>query len=115
MGPRFVNIDRDTPLLLPPTLQDWVPADHLAHFVVDAVEAMDLRQVKVNTRGTGDAEYPPSMMVSLLIYCYATGVFGSRRIEQARDRRWEAGPRRHPVRNLIRKNNTILRTRKAGS
>jgi transposase len=83
MGPRFVNIDRDTPLLLPPNLQDWVPADHLAHFVVDAVEAMDLRKVKVNTRGTGDAEYPPSMMVSLLIYGYATGVFGSRRIEQA--------------------------------
>jgi transposase len=83
MGPRFVNIDRDTPLLLPPTLQDWVPDDHLAHFVVDAVEGMDLRQVKVNTRGTGDAEYPPSMMTSLLIYCYATGVFGSRRIEQA--------------------------------
>jgi transposase len=83
MGPRFVNIDRDTPLLLPPNLRDWVPADHLAHFVVDAVEAMDLRQVKVNRRGTGDAEYPPSMMVSLLIYCYAIGVFGSRRIEQA--------------------------------
>jgi transposase len=82
MGPRFVNIDRDTPLLLPPNLQDWVPAGHLAHFVVDAVEAMDLRKIKVNTRGTGDAEYPPSMMVSLLIYCYATGVFGSRRIEQ---------------------------------
>lgn len=83
MGPRFVNIDRATPLLLPPTLQDWVPDDHLAHFVVDAVEAMDLRQVKVNQRGTGDAEYPPSMMIRLLIYCYATGVFGSRRIEQA--------------------------------
>jgi transposase len=83
MGPRFVNIDRDTPLFLPPNLQDWVPADHLAHFVVDAVEAIDLRQIKVNLRGTGDAEYPPSMMVSLLIYCYATGVFGSRRVEQA--------------------------------
>jgi transposase len=83
MGPRFVTVDRDTPLFLPPHLQDWVPADHLAHFVVDAVEAVDLRQVKVNTRGTGDAEYPPSMMMSLLIYCYATGVFGSRRIEQA--------------------------------
>lgn len=83
MGPRFVNIDRDTPLFLPPSLQDWVPADHLAHFVVDAVEAMDLRQVKVNLRGTGDAQYPPSMLVSLLIYCYATGIFGSRRIEQA--------------------------------
>src|SRR5512140_165438 len=83
MGPRFVNIDRDTPLLLPPNLRDWVPADHLAHFVVDAVEAMDLSQVKVNGRGTGDAQYPPSVLVSLLIYCYATGVFGSRRIEQA--------------------------------
>ena len=83
MGPRFANIDRDTPLLLPPNLRDWVPADHLAHFVVDAVEAMDLRQVKVNTRGTGDEQYPPSMMLSLLIYSYATGTFGSRRIEQS--------------------------------
>jgi len=83
MGPRFVNVDRDTPLFLPPSLQDWVPADHLAHFVVDAVEAMDLRQVKVNSRGTGDAQYPPSMLVSLLIYSYATGTFGSRRIEQS--------------------------------
>ena len=83
MGPRFVNIDRDTPLLLPPNLRDWVPADHLAHFVVDAVEAMDLRQVNVNTRGTGDEQYPPSMMLGLLIYSYATGTFGSRRIEQS--------------------------------
>ena len=57
MGPRFVNIDRDTPLLLPPNLHDWVPADHLVRFVVDAVEAMDLRKVKVNTRGTGDKQY----------------------------------------------------------
>ena len=83
MGPRFVNIDRDTPLLLPPNLRDWVPADHLAHFVVDAVEALDLRQVKVNARGTGDEQYPPAMMLALLIYSYATGTFGSRRIEQS--------------------------------
>ena len=83
MGPRFVNIDRDTPLLLPPNLRDWVPADPLAHFVVDAVEAMDLRQVKVNSRGTGDEQYPPHMMLGLLIYSYATGTFGSRRIEQS--------------------------------
>lgn len=83
MGPRFVNIDRDTPLLLPPDLRDWVPANHLAHFVVDVVEAMDLRQIKVNTRGTGDEEYPPYMLVCLVIYSYATGTFGSRRIEQS--------------------------------
>ena len=50
---RFVTIDRDTPLLLPPNLRDWVPDDHLVHFILDAVDALDLRQVKVNTRGTG--------------------------------------------------------------
>jgi transposase len=83
MAIRFVNIDRDTPLLLPPDLRDWVPADHLAHFVLDAVEALDLRQVKVNTRGTGDAQYPPTMLLGLLLYSYATGTFGSRRIERS--------------------------------
>jgi transposase len=83
MGPRFVNVDRDTPLLLPPDLRDWVPANHLAHFILDAVEALDLRQIKVNVRGTGDAQYPPAMMLALAIYSYATGTFGSRRIEQS--------------------------------
>jgi transposase len=83
MPTRFVPIDRDTPLLLPPNLRDWVPADHLVHFVLDAVEALDLRQVKVNTRGTGSEQYPPHMLLGLLIYSYATGTFGSRRIEQS--------------------------------
>lgn len=83
MATRFVSVDRNTPLLLPPDLRDWVPADHLAHFVIDAVEALDLRQVQVNTRGTGDAQYPPTMLLSLLVYSYATGTFGSRRIEQS--------------------------------
>ena len=62
MATRFVTVDRNTPLLLPPDLRDWVPADHLAHFVIDAVEAIDLREVRVNTRGTGDARYPPMML-----------------------------------------------------
>ena len=83
MATRFVNIDRDTPLLLPPDLRDWVPASHLAHFVIDAVEALDVRSVKVNTRGTGDEQYPPLMLLGLLVYSYATGTFGSRRIEQS--------------------------------
>jgi transposase len=83
MATRFVNIDRDTPPLLPPDLREWVPANHLAHFILDAVESIDLRQVTVNTRGTGDAQYPPAMLLGLLIYSYATGVFGSRRIEQS--------------------------------
>jgi transposase len=83
MATRFVPIDRDTPLLLPPNLRDWVPADHLVHFILDAVDALDLRQVRVNTRGTGSAQYPPHMLLGLLIYSYATGTFGSRRIEQS--------------------------------
>ena len=83
MATRFLPIDRDTPLLLPPNLRDWVPADHLIHFILDAVDALDLRQVKVNTRGTGSAQYPPPMLLGLLIYSYATGTFGSRRIEQS--------------------------------
>src|SRR5436190_22121598 len=82
MATRFVTIDRDTPLLLPPNLRDWVPPDHLVHFIVDAVAALDLRQVKVNERGTGSEQYPPTMLLALLIYSYATGTFGSRRIEQ---------------------------------
>jgi transposase len=83
MAARFVTLDRDTPLLLPPNLRDWVPDDHLVHFILDAVDALDLRQVKVNTRGTGSEQYPPPMLLALLIYSYATGLFGSRRIEQS--------------------------------
>ena len=52
MATRFVPIDRDTPLLLPPNLRDWVPANHLVHFLIAVVEELDLRQVRVNTRGT---------------------------------------------------------------
>lgn len=83
MAARLITIDRDTPLLLPPNLRDWVPDDHLVHFILDAVDALDLRQVKVNTRGTGSEQYPPPMLLALLIYSYATGIFGSRRIEQS--------------------------------
>jgi transposase len=83
MAARFVTIDYDTPLILPPNLRDWVPAGHLAHFILDAVEEMDLHQVRVNERGTGSEQYPPRMLLALLLYCYATGVFSSRRIEQA--------------------------------
>ena len=83
MAARFVNIDHDTPLLLPPDLRDWVGADHLVHFVMDAVEQLEVRTARVNERGTGDAQYPPGMMLGLLVYSYATGVFGSRQIERS--------------------------------
>jgi transposase len=82
MAARFVNIDHDTPLLLPPDLRQWVPAGHLVHFLMDAVGELDLGAARVNERGTGDAQYPPRMLLGLLIYSYATGVFSSRQIER---------------------------------
>jgi len=83
MPTRFVNIDRDTPLLLPPDLRAWVPENHLAHFILEAVESMNLTSLRVNERGTGDEQYPPRMLLALLFYCYATGTFSSRQIERA--------------------------------
>jgi transposase len=80
---RFVNIDRSTPMLLPPDLREWVQDDDLVHFVVDAVGLLDLTSAGVNHRGTGSEQYPPGMMLGLLIYSYAQGVFSSRRIERA--------------------------------
>lgn len=83
MPARFVNIDHDTPLLLPPDLRDWVPGNHLVHLIMDAVSQLDVSAARVNVRGTGDAQYPPGMMLGLLIYSYATGVFSSRAIERS--------------------------------
>jgi len=86
MSTRLVNVDRRTPMLLPPDMRDWVPGDDMVHFVIEATEGMDLRQVRVNERGSGSEQYPPRMMLGLLIYCYANGIFSSRRIERATHR-----------------------------
>lgn len=83
MAQRFVNIDRDTPMLLPPDMRDWLPADHLVHFLVDALESVPDAEAKVNARGTGSAQFPPLMLLGLLIYGYITGRFSSREIERA--------------------------------
>ena len=83
MNPRMVNIDRQTPMLLPPDLRDWVPSDDMVHFVIEAVESMPLSTLAFNRHGSGSEQYPPKMMLSLLIYCYANGIFSSRRIERA--------------------------------
>jgi transposase len=83
MPARFVTVDRETPMLLPPDLRDWVPQDHLVHFVIEAVEQLDVSTARVNERGSGSEQYPPGMMLALLVYSYATGVFASRRFEQA--------------------------------
>lgn len=86
MSARFVNVDRRTPLLLPCDMREWVQGDDMVHLVIEAVEGMDLDRFRVNHRGTGSRQYPPQMMLGLLIYSYANGIFGSRRIETATHR-----------------------------
>jgi transposase len=83
MAHRFKNTDRATPLLLPPDLRDWVAEDDLVHFIIPAVERLPLSTFAVNHKGTGDEQFPPHTMLALLLYCYANGVFSSRRIERA--------------------------------
>ena len=78
-----MNVDRETPMLLPVDMRDWVPENDLVHFVISAVETMELGSVRVNTRGSGSKQYPPAMLLALMIYCYANGLFSSRRIERA--------------------------------
>jgi transposase len=82
MPERYVNIDRQTPMLLPVDLREWVAENDLARLIVEVVEQCDLSQAWTNERGSGSAQYPPGMMLSLVIYAYARGVFSSRRIEQ---------------------------------
>jgi transposase len=83
MNGRFVSVDRDTAYLLPPSLQEWVPEDHLARFVVEIVERIDLGKLTKAYCGRGSDAFHPAMMVALLFYGYATGVFSSRKLERA--------------------------------
>jgi transposase len=82
----FRDYDRTQRFLLPPDLSDWVADDDLAHFIVAAVERVDISAFHVSRTGSGKAQYHPRMMLALLIYCYASGIFSSRRIERATHR-----------------------------
>lgn len=79
----FRSYDRSQRLLLPPDLNEWVADDDLAHFIVEAVEQVSMHSFHVSRTGSGKAQYHPRMMLGLLVYCYASGIFSSRRIEQA--------------------------------
>jgi transposase len=105
MGARFVNIDRETPMLFPVDMRDWLPENHLVHFIIDAISQIGISGFKVNHRGSGSEQYPPEMMLSLLIYSYVTGRFGSRAIEAATYTdvalRYICGDRAHPDHSVI--------------
>jgi transposase len=84
MPQNFLTCDRDQPLLLPPDLRDWLPEDHLAWFVIEAIAELDLEPFYADYRadGHGRAAHEPKMMLTLLAYAYAVGERSSRGIER---------------------------------
>jgi len=80
---RFLPIDRDSVYLFPPSVQDWLPETHLARYIANVIESLDLSSIERAYAGRGSDAYHPASLMSLLIYGYATGVFSSRRIEMA--------------------------------
>jgi transposase len=84
MGQRFVTGDREQGFLLPPDVRSWLPAGHLALFVIDAVEQLDLQAFygRYRADGWGRPAYDPAVMVALVIYAYARGVRSAREIER---------------------------------
>ena len=79
----FRPIDRDTGFLLPPSVDEWLPDKHLARFVVEVIDGLDLSGMCKSYRGTGSACYHPALLLGVLVYGYATGVFSSRKLERA--------------------------------
>ena len=79
----FRTIDRDTGFLLPPSVDEWLPEKHLARFVVEVIDGLDLSAMSKSYRGSGSASYHPALLLGIVIYGYATGVFSSRKLERA--------------------------------
>ena len=80
---RFLPIDRDSVYLFPPSVQDWLPETHLARYIANVIESLDLSSIERAYAGRGSDAYHPASLMGLLIYGYATGVFSSRKIEMA--------------------------------
>lgn len=78
----FRPINRDTGFLLPPSVDEWLPQRHLARFVVEVIDGLDLSELEKAYRGSGSASYHPAMLLGLMVYGYATKVFSSRAIER---------------------------------
>jgi transposase len=79
----FRNFDRQTGFLLPPSVDEWLPQKHLARFVVEVIDGLDVSAMSNSYRGSGSASYHPKLLLGVLVYGYATGVFSSRKLERA--------------------------------
>src|SRR6202522_2656076 len=79
----FRAIDRKSGYVLPPSVDEWLPEKHLARFIGEVIDGLDLGRMSGAYRGSGSASYHPRMLLGLLVYGYATGVFSSRKLERA--------------------------------
>src|SRR6187431_2553488 len=93
----FRPIDRDTGFLMPPSVDEWLPQRHLARFVVEVIAGLDLRAMTGSYRGSGSASYHPTVLLGIMVYGYATGVFSSRKLERRRTIRWRSGSSRRTI------------------
>lgn len=107
---QFIPFSREQAFLLPPDAKDWLPSDDVAHFVVAAVERVPLGAFAVRPIPGGKAQYHPRLLLALLIYAYAHGIFSSRRIERATHR--DLGVR-YVAANLHPDHDTIAAFRRA--
>jgi len=91
MSLKFMHSNRETPFIFPPNIDDWLPEDHLARFIVDIVGRLDLSDIEssYSEQTKGQKAYEPTMMVSLIFYCLVTGILSSRKMERAT---WESIP-----------------------
>ena len=80
---RFIAVDRETAYLLPPSVDEWLPQNHLARFVVEVIDQLDLSELTRQYAGRGSDAYHPAMLLGLLVYGYTTGLHSSRKIERA--------------------------------
>jgi len=80
---RFIQYDRNQQYLLPPSVDEWLPEGHLARFIVEVIDQLDLCKLTRRYSGSGSAAYHPAIMLALLVYGYASGTFSSRKIERA--------------------------------
>jgi transposase len=79
----FITVDRQTGYLLPPSVEDWLPENHLARFIVEVIDRLDLTELTRLYGGRGSAAHHPAVLLGLLIYGYVTGIPSSRKIERA--------------------------------
>jgi transposase len=79
----FRTIDRETAYLLPPSVDEWLPEKHLARFIGEVIDGLDLGRMSRDYRGSGSASYHPRMLLGIFVYGYATGIFSSRKLERA--------------------------------